>query len=140
LSRVIRISDTTYELLGKHAQAFETPDAVMFRILQNLKVPQRPQGTVLQPPGSVTAVSARSRGPNRSKRRLRTSAKGGELMVEFAGEKVRTWSLPQSQSDKAKIRAVRDDAWAYARSVGASDGQLRAIQKALSDAGYHLLR
>ena len=38
------------------------------------------------------------------------------------------------------IRKVRTDAVDFAKDNGASDGQIAAVKKTLTDAGYHLTK
>jgi hypothetical protein len=68
---------------------------------------------------------------------MRAEVQGKTLQVQFEGDDEESWELA-AKGDKTALRVVRDKAWAFARARGASEGQLRAIQKALSDAGYYL--
>jgi hypothetical protein len=62
----------------------------------------------------------------------------GRLSVGFESGARQAWDLPAEQADKAGIRQVRDAALAFALQNGASQGQRRAVMKALSDAGYFI--
>lgn len=129
MSRVVRVSDDVYEGLKKLAKPFEdTPDSVIRRLLH--------PASSTQTPASSTSPS-RHRSSNVSDRRMRAEVQGKTLLVQFEGDDEESWDLA-AKGDKTSLRAVRDKAWAYARERGASEGQLRAIQKALSDAGYYL--
>ena len=63
-----------------------------------------------------------------------------QLVVGFEDGQMKSWALPD-RSDKAGIRRIRDEAVAFALDNGASDpGQTNAVQKVLTDAGYHLTK
>jgi len=62
----------------------------------------------------------------------------GYLEVFIEGRGDRRWQLP-AQSDRDEIARVANQAKAWAIQDGqATQGQLKYIQKALSDAGYHV--
>lgn len=129
MSRVVRVSDDVYEGLKRLAKPFEdTPDSVIRRLLG----PQPSTATQLG-----AASVPRQRSPNKSDRRMRAEVEGRTLSIQFEGDAEKTWDLP-SKGDKIALRVVRDKAWTFARDRGASKGQLAAIQKSLSDAGYYL--
>lgn len=48
-----------------------------------------------------------------------------------------TWDLPQ-RHDIEGIRTVTYEALAWAEQRGATEGQLKAVRKTMSDAGYFL--
>jgi hypothetical protein len=61
------------------------------------------------------------------------------LVVEFRGGARRSFSLAD-RSDKSALRRVRESAVRFARENGASFGQEMAVKKALTEAGFHLLK
>ena len=61
------------------------------------------------------------------------------LHVSFQGGPSHSWSLP-ARSDKNKLRSVREEAVSFSREQGATIGQINAVKKTLTDAGYHLTR
>ena len=61
------------------------------------------------------------------------------LVIEFHGGPRKSFLL-SAPSDKQALRAVRDQAVGFARENGASYGQEMAVKKALTEAGYHLMR
>ena len=69
--------------------------------------------------------------------KLTTQVEDSQLLVQFAGGASKRWRLPE-RSDKAAIRCVREAAVAFARGQGATLGQVNAVKKALTDAGYYL--
>jgi hypothetical protein len=46
--------------------------------------------------------------------------------------------MPEDKGDKKEIRKVRDAAMAFGQENRATPGQMNAIAKAFSDAGYYL--
>ena len=71
--------------------------------------------------------------------KMSTRVEDSQLLVQFAGGARELWGLP-NRSDKAAIRRVRDAAVTFARHKGATPGQVNAVKKALTDAGYYLMR
>lgn len=63
----------------------------------------------------------------------------GSLEIQFAGQDKKYFSLPD-KTDKSGIKRVLDDALAYAEEQGASLGQVNAVRKAFTSAGYHLTK
>jgi hypothetical protein len=63
----------------------------------------------------------------------------GQLHVSFAGGSERSWSLP-GKNDKAALLAMREKAVAFVRENKATLGQVNALKKTLTDAGYYLTR
>ena len=63
----------------------------------------------------------------------------GELTVGFLNGPTYRWVL-STKDDKPGIRRVLDEATDFARKHEASHGQLLALRKALTDAGYHLTK
>lgn len=72
-------------------------------------------------------------------RRLQSYISGNELVVGFVGAPERRWPLPP-RNDKRRIRAVRDEAVSFVTQQGATIGQQNAVKKALTDAGFHLIK
>lgn len=121
--RTIRISDEVWGAITKVGKFGETPDDVLRRAFR---------------------IGGESRDAGPSKRRIATqrmSAKidGQELVVAFAGGASKRWSLPK-RDDKAGIRRVRDAAVQFAVENGATVGQVFAVKKTLTEAGYHLVK
>ena len=70
---------------------------------------------------------------------MSTFVRSGTLFVEFENGRKNQWALP-NQQDKDGIRKVRDAAVDFAQQNSASLGQINAVKKALTDAGYYLSR
>jgi len=71
--------------------------------------------------------------------RMSAVVRGDELVVEFADGSRRTWTL-KAHGDKSALRLVRAEAIVFARQHSATPGQVNAVLKALTTAGYHLSR
>ena len=93
-------------------------------------------------PGSQKRVPGR-RGPRLASRRMRAGCEPKhnpkELVVSFEGGSVKSWPLP-AREDKHAIRRIRDQAVRFGEENGATLGQIDAIKKALTAAGYHLTK
>jgi hypothetical protein len=63
--------------------------------------------------------------------------RNGRLHVELEGVPVWSEELPD-KADKQAIRRLTETACEYARMHGASDGQQRAIGKALQQSGFYI--
>lgn len=121
--KTIRISDEVWKAFEKHGKFGETPDDVLRRVFEISRHKKRS--------GSTWNKVATNR--------MIARAENGELSIKFASGSSKRWALP-SKDDKAGIRKVRDEAVKFAEGVGASSGQLYAVMKALTEAGYHLIR
>ena len=69
--------------------------------------------------------------------RLECRLNQGVLDLTFASGHNRRFTLPL-RNDKNRIRRVLYEAKVWALEHGASEGQVNAIRKALTDNGYHL--
>ena len=65
---------------------------------------------------------------------------GDYLLAKFEVSPEDRWNLPTEKSDKSSIRAALNAALKFGLTHGATKGQLHAIRKALTDAGYHPTR
>ena len=79
------------------------------------------------------------RAPRRATKRMSASVERGHLQIRFADGLMERWELP-NRSDKGAIRRVRDMAVAFARENQATLGQINAVKKALTEAGYYLTK
>lgn len=121
--KTIRISDEVWKAFEKHGKFGETPDDVLRRVLgvsQNKK-------------------RAGSKWNKVATDRMVARVDNGELSIKFHSGPSKRWHLP-SKDDKTGIRKVRDDAVKFAAGVGAAFGQLQAVKKALTDAGYYVAK
>lgn len=84
-----------------------------------------------------------SRRRGRGSRRLATKTlsarvEEGRLVVEFPEcEQKTSWELP-APSDRDAIRRIREAASAFATDNGATQGQVQAVKKALTENGYYV--
>jgi hypothetical protein len=80
-----------------------------------------------------------TRGPRLAKRQQSVRVINNKVEVSYpeAGI-IQTWDLP-SKNDIDAIREVLNEALTFGEQHGASEGQLKAIRKALTDNGYYLI-
>lgn len=134
--RKIEISEKVWDVIVAHGKFGETANDVLERILKIDKL--EPLSTeypiVMSPPRSTHKV----RHPYATIR-MSAEVRGNFLHVSFENGAVNKWQLP-SPSNKEGIRKVRDLAVNFAKQNGASFGQERAVQKALTNAGYWLTK
>ena len=70
-------------------------------------------------------------------RRLSSEVRDGFLWVTIEGAGEKRWRLPEVRVGPS-VRAVSDEARAWAASEGATYGQEKAVHKALTEAGYYI--
>lgn len=75
-----------------------------------------------------------------AERRLERNVTDKEVAFRFGDGPWKTWKLPADRENKQEVRRIREEALDFGRSNGATAGQLNAIAKAFSDAGYYLQR
>jgi hypothetical protein len=123
--RTIRISEEVWQAIAKRGRFGETVDDVLRR---ELKV----DGAIREPLGFRTRQRF-------AKKKMSARIEDGYLIVEFYGGPSNKWSLP-SKTDKITIGSVRKQAVKFAEDNGATDGQVHAVIKAMTDKGYHLTK
>jgi len=80
-----------------------------------------------------------TRGPRLAESQQNIRIINDKLEVAYPEDGImQAWDLP-SKSDRDAIREVRDKALEFAERHGASNGQLKAIMKALTENGYYLI-
>lgn len=124
--KTIRISDEVWEEIAKRGKFGETEDNVLRRVFGLDK---------REPVSRVIGHTRR----HFATVRMTARAVGRELQVEFESGARNKWVLPD-RSDKVAIRSVRDAAVEFASQNGATPGQVNAVKKALTEAGYHLAK
>ena len=124
--RTIRISEAVYKQIAERGKFGETPDDVLRRVF-NISEPPRASRT------------GRGRSPNKATNPMSARVENGCLSVSFQSGHAESWDLP-SKGDKEGIRKVRDRACEFAEMNGATEGQVNAVKKALTDKGYHLIK
>lgn len=130
--RTIRISDEVWQAIAERGKFGETEDDVLRRVFV---LPQDRSGS-----GVRTSTGPRGRGSRRHADkvisvRVKRAASGDQLQVAVENIPAKEWPLP-NRSDKLAIKRVRDEAVAFGSKQGATVGQINAIQKALTEAGY----
>lgn len=132
----IIISEPVWQAIASRGKFGETEDDVLRRVF-NLAANTNTTG------GSEVNATMRQRisGPRHSRATDRMSSyiSGTSLQVSFASGPSSSWPLP-SKTDKTALRAMRDEAIAFATKNKATIGQVNAVKKALTDAGYHLTK
>ena len=124
--KTIRISDEVWDEIAKRGKFGETEDDVLRRIFSIAGL-SRPLPKPM---------------PSRIKKailRMSTFVRNGTLFVEFENGRKNQWGLPD-QKDRDGIRKVRDIAVEFARQNSAFFGQMNAVKKALTDAGYYVAK
>ncbi len=131
--RRIEVSPEVWAEIAKRGKFGETEDDVLRR---EFGLPGR-QAI----PASAAPRARAASGPRKRFAEVRMSSyvRDRSLIVEFHGGARNTFSLPD-RADKLAIRRVRDKAVEFARDNGASYGQEMAVKKALTEAGYHLMK
>jgi hypothetical protein len=135
--RTIDVSEEVWQAIAAQGKFGETEDDVLRRILKLPVSTDQPRA-----PSKGNGASRRpSALPRRSFATQRMSAyiNNGQLHVSFAGGPARSWSLP-GKSDKAALLTMREKAVAFVRENNATLGQVNALKKTLTDAGYYLTR
>jgi len=129
--RTIRISEEVWEQIAKQGVFGETPDDVLRRVF---KLPERYGNT----PTHRTR-GPKTRSPNKTQNRMSVWVENEQLQVTFQSGNSESWDLPPKY-DKDGIRGVRDQAVAFAEMYNATEGQVNAVKKALTDNGYWLTK
>jgi negative regulator of replication initiation len=124
--KTIRISEAVYEQIAKRGVFGETPDDVLRRVFK------------LTPKTSTTMTGGR-RSPRKATNRMSARVEAGKLSVSFQTGEAESWDLP-AKNDTEGIRKVRDDATEFAEMCGATEGQVNAVKKALTDKKYYVSR
>jgi hypothetical protein len=122
--KTIRISDEVYAEIYKMGKMGDTPDSVLRRVFN-----------ILDDEGGGEGRSK----TGRARKKLSAKVAEGEFIIEFVDGVSNRWPLP-NREDKLGIRKVRNEAVDFAKENGASHGQLVAVRKALTEAGYHLTK
>jgi hypothetical protein len=138
--RSIRISEEVWQEVAARGRFGETEDDVLRRIF-DLPNNGTHNGRQASSGSEDQRTPSAQSSPRiiRAKKRLRSFVAEGQLHVGFYNGPTQSWPLP-ARSDKDGIRAVRVQACRFASEQGATQGQISAVRKALTDAGYHLYR
>jgi len=136
----ITISEPVWQAIASRGKFGETEDDVLRRVF-SLPANSDPIGGPEAKQLANTTTRQRASGPRRSLATDRMSAylSGTQFHVSFVSGPSSSWPLP-SKTDKAALRAMRDKAISFATKNAATTGQVNAVKKALTDAGYHLTK
>jgi predicted CopG family antitoxin len=121
--RTINISDEVWNEIANKGKVGETLDDVLRRLLK-VKVDRRTQ----------MLVTMRKRYGNQ---RISARVESGKLIVHFENGPRKEWFLPPKTA-KAALRTVTYQTIDFARHNGATEAQILAVRRSLSDAGYDL--
>jgi len=142
--RTIRISEEVWNEIAKKGKFGETEEEVLRRIFGlNEGEPIDSKHNIVKGirEKNMKQYSGRSfiRGPRMAKLVLSSRVIGNKLEVVFPEiGKSQEWDLPV-KSNKEEIRRILEEALDFGEKHGATDGQLKAIRKALTESGYHLV-
>jgi hypothetical protein len=137
--RNIRISEEVWNEIATRGKFGENEDDVLRRVFGVKAVGEPPEGPERRPPSIKLASRKFLRGPRKAERVLSPQIVGSKFEVRFPNDgNYRTWDLPP-KNDKDGIRKMLGEALAYGEENGATEGQLKAIRKALTDNGYYLI-
>ena len=125
--RTVRISEAVYEVIASKGSFGETVDDVLRREFGVIDC------------SKTKSASKLGRRRNFATNRMSANISQGRLVVEFATGERKEWVLPV-KSDKGKIRKSKDEAGVFAQNCGATEGQVNAVYKALTEGGYHLTK
>jgi hypothetical protein len=137
--RQISISDEVWNVIAAHGEFPETPNDVLERLLLTKKEAPKPFSSPENKEKQFRQSSHNDTRQPFSTRPLSAYVQGKIFHVKFDHGPENRWQLPDV-SDKPGIRKVRDMAVAFAKEHGASYGQERAVMKALTNAGYWLVK
>jgi len=123
--RTIRVSEDVWNEIAKRGKFGETSDDVLRQVfgIDRTKEP----GKILSPRRRVAT------------QRLSPAVKDGRFSVRFDRGPEREWKLPP-RADKQSVRKITYEAMEFAKKNGATEGQILAVRKALTNAGYHLTK
>ena len=125
--REIRISPEVWAAIAERGHFGETEDDVLRRVFGLPQVQSAQSGR-------------RGRGSKRyAVKKLRAKVESGHFVVTFEDGTEFVKPLP-NHANKSAIRTLRDAAVEFALINGATAGQIAAVKKALTEAGYHLVR
>ncbi|MGC8491200.1 MAG: hypothetical protein ACP5SH_05625 [Syntrophobacteraceae bacterium] len=125
--RTVRISDEVWDEIAERGAFGETVDDVLRRVF---KIGEAKDQTLRV----QTKIRERF-----ATQRMSARIDDGCLVVAFENGASNKWLLPP-KDDKNRIRSVRNQAVEFASRNGATEGQENAVRKALTDAGYHLIK
>lgn len=132
--KTVRVSEAVWDEIAKRGNFGETVDDVLRRVFK------LDPSSESNPNFDQTASGQNSRRRrNKATNRMSAHISNRRLVVDFASGHRREFKLPD-KSDKTGIRSTRDEACAFAEEHEATLGQVNAVKKALTGAGYYVSR
>ena len=127
----MRVSEEVWDEIAKRGKFGESVDDVLRRVF----------GLEPDEQGRDKPNARQSKPGRRNKATNRMSAEilNERLIVSFRSGDREEFGLP-NKTDKNAIRTVRDNACEFAERHGATLGQVNAVKKALTEAGYYVSR
>lgn len=151
--KAIRISDAVEAAIAKHGKFGENYDDVLRRILKlppahGERSEQVPSGSGRDDDRRIhlpheelndpAPTGPKGRGNRRyADKRQSCKVQDGRYHITLGTDR-KNWLLPD-KSDQPSIRRLRAEAETWARARGATSGQIDAVRKGLTDAGYYLI-
>lgn len=134
----ISISQPVWEAIASRGKFGETEDDVLRRVFG---LPPREPGMPVDPKLTPRLAHRSGAAQRRSfaTDKLTSYISGNELRISFASGPSNSWRLPP-KDDKTQLRSIRDQATSFAKEHGATVGQVNAVRKTLTEAGYHLMK
>jgi hypothetical protein len=140
--RTINISPPVWQAIAERGKFGESEDDVLRRVF-GLPASTNSAQTPDALPEKVHRFTGTPRKANQRRsfatNRMSSYISGNQLRVEFATGQSGTWVLP-AKSNKEGLRAIRSKAVEFAEKNGATVGQVNAVRKTLTEAGFHLLK
>ena len=130
--RNIKVSADVWQEIATRGKFGETEDDVLRRVFE------LPQVSNIQQRKSMRQESSSLR-PMYATQRLSSNIIDNKLQLIFQGGNSNAWDLPD-KSDKMAIRDVREEAVLFATDNGATSGQVNAVKKTLTEAGYYIIK
>ena len=127
--RTIEISEELWHYMEKYGNFGQPADSVLREAL----------GITGDKPFPVASCRVKPIRTGYATNRLECRVYVGVLDLTFASGDNRRFILP-NRDNKEGIRVVLNEAQEWAQEHDASEGQLNAIRKALTDNDYHLIR
>lgn len=126
--RTVRISEDVWKVIASKGKFGETVDDVLRR-----------EFGVADRPSKIRNVGDSGSRRNIATNRMSANISQNKLIVKFASGERQEWTLP-GRDDKIAIRNIRSQAGEFAIACGATEGQVNAVYKALTNEGYHLIK
>lgn len=140
----VEITDDVWNAIARRGKFGESVDDVLRREFRLPSLANKEAGLARGTATRTIVSHPRARGGLARRRRIATERMSSyvldrNLVIDFQGGARKSFRLPE-RADKAVLRQVRDQAVDFARANGASYGQEMAVKKALTEAGYHLVK